>query len=286
MTKYLFVLGAKGPEMDRIEELLKEYGYAYGYMFTTSLSGPSDYARVHAGNAYAGTYHNTYRGYDKSEDFDSHTRVFIECGYAKEYKLPFGRIDHHRVGDPGYDKGPDEFWEASSIGQLYKLLSWENPPEEDLLLAAMDHCLNAAMQGKCPGIDVDKLLEKKIADIGVAKEIPWAIVDGIIRHWKMVLPQLPTIDMGGTEVYMVPHTGYGYSPQYLCVQVVAVVQQVPILIELQNNPGEDMRYHLCGDVTPELATYFLEQYVHDYGLTRPYGVPERGYAGGHMPLDR
>ena len=284
MTNYYFVLGAKDPEMDRIEELLIQHGCSYGYMFVDNPNDMNAYRRVHAGNAYVGEH--TYEHSKSVEADTTPIYVFIECGFETGYTKPFERIDHHRPGDPGYDMGPDEFWEASSVGQLYKFLSLENPPEEDLLLAAMDHCLNAAMQGKCPDIDVDKLLEKKIADIGVAKEIPLAIVDGIIRHWKMVLPQLPVMNMNGTDVYMVPHTGYGYSPQYLCVQVVAVVQQVPILIELQNNPGEDMRYHLCGDVSPELVTYFLDEYVSDYGLTKPYGVPDRGYAGGHMSLDR
>jgi len=285
MTNYLFALGAKDPEMDRIEELLIEHGCSYGYM-SKFVSSNGDFERVHAGNAYAGeTNHIIHEDGDYGDD-EHRTVVFVECDFTANYKLPFERIDHHRSGDPGYDMGPDQFWEASSIGQLYNFLSLENPPEEDLLLAAMDHCLNAAMQGKCPDIDVDKLLKKKIADIGVAKDIPLAIVEGIIRHWEMVLPQVSTMDMDGTTVYMVPHTGYGYSPQYLCVQVVAVIQQVPILIELQNNPGEDMRYHLCGDVSPELATYFLDEYVSDYGLTKPYGVPDRGYAGGHIPLDR
>lgn len=105
--------------------------------------------------------------------------------------------DHHRPGDPGYGRTPDEFLQASSIGQLVAVLAENfvlNPradtdmvpartnfllrdddywiatagarlsarywkvPSEVVLAAAADHCLHAAYRGECPGVDPDELM--------------------------------------------------------------------------------------------------------------------------------
>src|SRR5690606_35947049 len=104
------------------------------------------------------------------------------------------RIDHHRPGDPGYGRSPEEFLPASSIGQVWASLlrlrndGWDSPlysgtgsvywndrrwygdtpygqvdvPEALLLVAAADHCLAAAYRGECPGVDPDKLMQWRV----------------------------------------------------------------------------------------------------------------------------
>src|SRR5690606_32702554 len=54
--------------------------------------------------------------------------------------------------------GPDRYMEGSSLGQVLALLGRE-PTETQRLLAAGDHCLTAAYQGACEGVDPGRLLE-------------------------------------------------------------------------------------------------------------------------------
>lgn len=99
----------------------------------------------------------------------------IECDGPAFDDLPDERvvvIDHHRPGDPGYGRPPAEFWEASSLGQVLALLArrYGYSPEEVIraiaakageinLAIAADHCLADAYQGRCPGVDPDRLME-------------------------------------------------------------------------------------------------------------------------------
>lgn len=210
MKNYLWVLGADDPEMSAIEKLLQNCGENYVY---ATVNG----ARVHPGNAY--------KADNVSAESYDHI-VLVEC-QCREYHLPFTIIDHHRPGDPGYGKSPEDFLSASSIGQVISLLvqleripylpNWSRmcqctagkvgelrlhhwlQPETDyedgsfeaptyvqptwtvgfkdvttkwvrfiaipfnlVLAAAADHCLGAAYQGKCPGIDPEILMAWRI----------------------------------------------------------------------------------------------------------------------------
>lgn len=106
MANRVWVLGAQDPEMELIDRLLRQCGETIVY--ATDSSGQ----RVHPGNAY--------RCPTPSVPKDS--IVFaVECIDS----LPEGwvRIDHHRPGDPGYGRPPNEFLPASSIGQVIKELA-------------------------------------------------------------------------------------------------------------------------------------------------------------------
>lgn len=97
----IWILGAPDPEMELIEELLRKCGETVVY--ATDESG----RRVHPGNAYRCPV---------PEVPEDSTVYAVEC----IGELPEGwiRIDHHRPGDPGYGRSPDEFLPASSIGQV------------------------------------------------------------------------------------------------------------------------------------------------------------------------
>ncbi len=120
----LWVLGASDPEMTAIERLLTETGERIAY------AAGSDGKRVHPGNAYAAIGRV---GHDlKSVPMDSTLTVttehiYVECSVLgnpnrNEWTYLTGlrgrRIDHHRCGDPGYGRPPEEFLDASSIGQV------------------------------------------------------------------------------------------------------------------------------------------------------------------------
>lgn len=114
MANRLWVLGATDPEMAAIERLLHEAGEQVAYAV-----GP-DGERVHPGNACRAV------GFRLSTESDGlYTRwdgecYIVECG--GDLPPDALSIDHHWPGDPGYGRPPEEFLQASSIGQVLALL--------------------------------------------------------------------------------------------------------------------------------------------------------------------
>lgn len=104
----LWVLGAPDPEMEAIEGLLGEAGETVAY---ATVGG----SRVHPGNAY------------KADPIDPPPGVryvvLVECDVEIPGGVGVARVDHHRPGDPGYGRAPEEFMPASSIGQAVQLLA-------------------------------------------------------------------------------------------------------------------------------------------------------------------
>lgn len=100
MAQRIWILGAPDPEMEAIESLLIECG-------ETVVHATSSGKRVHPGNAYRADIPSVPEG----------AEVYaVECVDV----LPDGwyRIDHHRPGDPGFGRPPEEFLSASSMGQV------------------------------------------------------------------------------------------------------------------------------------------------------------------------
>lgn len=99
----IWVLGASDPEMEQIERLLSEAGQDFTYATV-------DGQRVHPGNAYQAELPAAATG----------TTVYlVECdGLQRPNGAEVVVIDHHRPGDPGYGRPPEDFLPASSIGQV------------------------------------------------------------------------------------------------------------------------------------------------------------------------
>lgn len=114
MANRLWVLGAADPELVAIEGLLtaanERFVYAVG----------SDGKRVHPGNAYKAEW---------PKEGDGATLFVVECGFASPEDGSLSNfsglvvIDHHRPGDPGYGRKPEEFLRASSLGQVIQHLA-------------------------------------------------------------------------------------------------------------------------------------------------------------------
>lgn len=182
----VWILGADDPEMSAIEKLLVDRGARVAHAVD------ADGHRVHGGNAYTAS-----QPFAAAADSVAKI-VFVECCWDHSLDNFAGEIihvDHHRRGDPGYDKPPAEFLSASSIGQVWMLLmhpgggyfephfatGWVSRPNgkfgsqdpisgssqchsvplDVILTAAADHCL-AAYAGQCPGVDPDALLKFRI----------------------------------------------------------------------------------------------------------------------------
>ncbi|CAK7994626.1 Hypothetical protein POVR1_LOCUS150 [uncultured virus] len=104
----LFVLGADDPEMRAIEKTLSAYGHDFVY---ATFNG----ARCNAGNAYS------------ADDIDANGKQFVMI--EADFKNP--RDVLKRIDLP-----PENFFQASSIGQLYEYLEIGDVPHEMLVLAA------------------------------------------------------------------------------------------------------------------------------------------------------
>lgn len=120
-TSYFFALGAADIEMAAIERLLtalaaRKLIAGFGY---ASAGGQ----RCHAGNAYQGTGILAPDGTETVVPADA-TLVEVECQLAIDLLTPMV-VDHHRPGDPGYDRPAAESVAASSLGQLLSLLGRE-----------------------------------------------------------------------------------------------------------------------------------------------------------------
>ena len=135
--KRLWILGASDPEMELIEELLREAGEQVRY------AAIGDRRIIHD---------QAYRMDPISEPLPWGGQVIlVECDHsspwpldAKDEAMPYRliqrngvhdedatdedylriyRVDHHRPGDPGYGRPPSEFMPASSVGQVIELLA-------------------------------------------------------------------------------------------------------------------------------------------------------------------
>ncbi|MCI0533281.1 hypothetical protein L0Y49_03635 [bacterium] len=257
---YFFLCGSFDPEMDCIFENL--FRQRADYAEATVNSEP-----VTPGNAYRADMPEGGLPGDKKI-------VFIECGI--QGVTPDIRIDHHRHGDFGYDLGPDKFFEASSLGQLFNLLDLQ-PSYKELVIAAGDHCFSDAMNGKCPGIDPKDVRKKKWSDIH-------AKVSRIGAYFMDVIASAPQIDIGGQKIAFIRESvGMVYSVPYLALQTVATETNTPIILRSQDTEMDPWRLQLGGGpVTPDTVILFMNEWGPAHGLKNIYGVPSRGYAGGYI----
>lgn len=115
MSNTLFVLGAVDPEMQAISGLLHQAGQSTAFALC-------DGAPVHPGNAYRANGLAAATDGWGPED----TIYLVECDFPGWWhgdpQPRIVHVDHHRPGDPGYGKGPEDFLPASSIGQVVALL--------------------------------------------------------------------------------------------------------------------------------------------------------------------
>jgi hypothetical protein len=299
----LFILGAPDPEMAAIEKLLTEAGVPYAY---ASIGG----TRVHPGNAYRTHGYMSdeipYLARVTSTVYTVECKGdLIDCGFDT---AEIRRIDHHRPGDPGYGRPPAEFLAASSVGQVICLLakqcllpdSWEEdwqhdcrrphicfdmrdnelsselwavmPPEDVVLAAAADHCLESAYRGLCPGVDPERLMrwraESRAAFQGRTVEAVLADVESARRILQEAIAQ------GDRE--FADLRGFGIIPE---LPEAACREGIPFLAEMADRDGR--RKVVLQAAPPDLVARFLAGEVVP-GLVDTYGDPARGFAGGYI----
>lgn len=190
-ARRLVVLGADSDsEMIQIERRLRAAGEIVAY---ATIQG----SRVHPGNAYRATGWTFFPWSPiVGEAFfdDGGQIVFVECfvaGSGPAFERPT-IIDHHRPGDPGYGRPPEEYWEASSLGQVCALLGVQ-PIKRELLIAAADHCLEAAYRGRCPGVDPDELMRWRAESRAAFQKRPVEDVLADVEAARKRLRDAPTL---------------------------------------------------------------------------------------------
>ena len=265
---FFFLLGADDPEMRRIEEILKTKGIIY------------DYARVNGRRVHPG---NAYQADPVARSFLWQFMV-VECAFSG-MSADTVIIDHHRPGDPGFNKGPVLYWEASSLGQFYRLLPLSEPNQSDRVLAAMDHCPVAAWRSECPGITPQEILHRKIVEIASVHHVSLDTIRNQIREFEEILIQHESIRIGTQDViHLRRFLGHGYSIPLLCAQVAVLKIGKTALFVHKDHTHSPFKLSLYGHVTPETVEAFMTTWAPANGLKKICGVPSRGYAGGYLSV--
>lgn len=274
--QFCFLLGAEDPEMDEIEKILRENGEAF-------LHARRHGERVKPWNAYEA---------DTVDVPSGATLVLVECE-PKKFNGKNGilrRIDHHREGDDGFTLLPENFWLASSIGQLYKLLNSVRPAseqlvpkQEHLVLAAMDHCLAQAMLGNCPGVSPEEVRKLSVEYTANRRGLHVDAVRSCIHRMREQIWNSPIVTIGKQDVLDLSGVtvGPGYSLDYVCLQQAIVELGLTALIKTRNSMRDQPKIILYGAATPETVVAFMNSYAPAHDLINVYGVPSRGHAGGY-----
>lgn len=263
MTHPYYILGADDPEMRAIEDVLSAAGVSYEYATHDGL-------RVNPRTAY------------QADQCDPKA-VYVEC--APEGGIPegAGQIDHHAPGHPGGSMGPDQSWQASSLGQVMDRLGVP-PTRGQIITAAMDHCPAHAFRGECPGVTPDDALEWKVHHIaasttgGDEAEVWSTLWDAAARLAMSPVTQEFHGHHLPERVVMVEGVApAGYSLELLASQTAMLRMGIPALMR-HADPDGTPKIILTGACSPRLVEEWMEA-ARAAGATSVYGVPARGFAG-------
>lgn len=210
---------------------------------------------------------------------DGHELMLVEC--APRVTV----ADHHNDGDPGHGLVPSEYWRASLIGQLVRILGKEMPvavTRRMRIVAAMDHCFGAALRGECPGVSRKEVIAEKERAIAEGTGALKEEVHLLTSLHERLLDGAPEVQFGGCEVRDLRQKdlGVGYSKELLTAQLAAALLEVPALFrhrDTKDGPTKNTLYN----ASPEAVQHFMKEYAPAQGMERIYGVPTRGYAGGY-----
>lgn len=287
-----FVLGAEDPEMREIEKILSDQRLHYVIATKNGI-------RVKNSNAY-----------DADKVASKNIVVMIECiCSSSSFAQTIYKIDHHFPGDLGYGAPPEKYWGASSIGQLINFLQRLGLniqiTKEQKLIAAADHCLRAAYDGKCPGIEPKELMEHRIKikskiikeDEAVYKEhlnktmsiLNQLSQNSIILNGEQVLdltegflvcPKCNSIRrIDSRDLIIEECSGHDWHHFYTLrkLKEASAISGISIMVF---NSEENKINIFSSD--GRAASYFLKEYAKEKNLKNLYGDPERGYAGGFL----
>lgn len=194
--------------------------------------------------------------------------AFVECGLAGFE--PVLCIDHHNPGDAGFDKGPADYLQGSSLAQVLNHYGLE-PTETQRLLCAADHCLTAAYQGECPGVDPDELLFMRASwqalmtyrSMGDTLTSILAAAKAVNQHYDPAAGMSIFLDPTRTPADLPEGAARaGKAVRYRSLSLDGVLKEM-----------------VKGGTPAQLAAFIAE---HEALGRRTYGNPYRGYAGAYL----
>lgn len=257
----LFVLGSADREMAVIHSAAARQGHHVG------LACDADFKRCSPRSAYDAREVDMVN-FATGTDYSRVVRV--ECDGPAIAALTDDPVvvDHHRPGDPGFDGRPEEFWESSSIGQVFDLIGLV-PSARDLLVAASDHCPGHAYKGRCPGVDPKLLANDRVH--GRARHCgidPATLERRIVTAEALIEQQL----RDGADLPF-------FASQVDELPEACLRRGVAVSYRMPSRDGDKIGV-LNGE--PPMIRRWMEQTAPALGLLDIYGSPERGYAGGYL----
>ncbi len=268
MKKYLVIFGGEDLEEGAARVVAMEAGCV---LATATVAG----VKVHAGNAYVA---DGFTVGDDEGDLSTVTGVAcFECSPSMGDVVGVTKCDHHNPGDPGFGLGADQYWEASSLGQLCALLGAERTHELELV-AASDHCPADAYAGRCPGVAPSEFLGFRVARLEKFYSGPLESdrtpgeIRADIESAKKKLSTAQSVE--GIRDFVVAGDGTGESPE---LEEAALATQEAYMIsffERDENgaPTGNSSIILRGHTPPEVVRRFRE-----WGNSLPNRV--EAYAG-------
>jgi hypothetical protein len=170
---------------------------------------------------------------------------------------------------------PTGGWLVSARPSRYNPVSWHRVSQEVLFVAAADHCLAAAYQGRCPGVDPDELMRWRAETRARYQGRPVQAVLEDIARAREALAQAPRVLIGGVPVADLRGQEIPELPE------AAAREGIPFLATPRARPGTRRKVVLqCAP--PEVLAAWPEWAARN-GITGLYGGdPERGFAGGYL----
>ena len=289
-----FLLGAADPEMETIKKALVSVYNSYGIkpnvaqamLNSQPVTPASAYKATRAEYLDKGiecTVTRKENGYFGINDTDV---VFIECLLPEVGKASNFVVDHHNPGDLGFDGKPEQYWESSSIGEVYRLLQSRGASpavldsafgKDRYYIAAADHCPAHAFKGLCPGIDPYYLLQMRASQ---GAEFLGISIDAWLDKLAAARDKLSALPMVET-----PYGKYAVATENIdFLNHASMVDGIAVEYRMFPNPTivqKDARIKvgLLG-AEPELIRYWMEKAIDAYDDV--YGSPERGYCGAYV----
>ena len=233
-----------------------------------------------------------FNAYEATSPHPQSGDLWVECRPAGDiWAVPRAGgilVDHHNPGDRGHGQKVADAVEASSIGQVLKILGLE-PTEEQAIIAALDHCAPAAVQGKVGGVDAEKAYSALLSRLPGGTPPATALVKmehALLHAPRIVLGGVSVVDLRGHA----PPTTQGKFDQgaFPLLQPVAFKAGLPYLALIRTREGDALGPlkvvvggldPLCKG-HPEAVIAFKNGQIP--GLRDLYGSPDRGFAGGYL----
>jgi hypothetical protein len=298
MAKRIFIVGAKDMSMDSCELLFKLTGEEF---MRATYNGRRVYSK------------NTYNMQADTIDVSGYDDViFIECNVPIiGNPINIINIGHQKSWEFGYGKPHENFWEASSLGQIWDMVvRGESTPKNRYKYVASTEYLSWAYKDKCPGVRSDFLLERRIRTKAAYKHKTEDFIKNDIRRASKVLDNIikhgnNVLSMGGESVLdlrggfvlcnkcrQIIHSGCEVSPpeDSSCLHDKRIIvyefpeliessakNSIPILIRKIEQDGVETKFHISSSDGRGAADLLSK-----WNLQDTYGDPVRGMVGGYI----